>query len=204
MRLILASASPARLTTLRSAGLNPHVVVSDVDETGFTAATPTELASLLAREKAEAVFASLGQPTDTIVVGCDSVLDFEGRAIGKPGSRPAAVELLRRTRGRSGVLTTGHHLIVSGATTQRITRAARTVVHIGDLTDAEIDAYVATGEPEHVAGGFTIDGLGGAFVTAIEGDHHNVVGLSLPLLRLMLADCGVSWTDLWTAAPTGA
>ena len=197
MRFILASASPARLKTLCSAGITPEVVVSDVDESVFLAPTPADLASLLAEQKAESVFSHLGSPSDCIIVGCDSILDFEGKPVGKPGSPQAAVQLLRRTRGRSGVLVTGHHVIVSQANIQRVTRVGSTIVHVSDLTDEEIDAYVATGEPVNVAGGFTIDGLGGAFIAGIEGDPHNVVGLSLPLLRMMLADCGVSWTSLW-------
>ena len=197
MRLILASASPARLRTLRAAGLDPEVIVSAVDESVYTAPTPAELALILARVKAEAVYATLGSPADTIVIGCDSILDFEGKPVGKPGSPEAATALLARTRGRAGVLVTGHHLIVAGDDVQRVTRLASTVVHVADLTDEEIAAYVATGEPEHVAGGFTIDGLGGPFIAGLEGDPHNVVGLSLPLLRLMLADCGVRWTSLW-------
>ncbi|MCL2471382.1 MAG: Maf family nucleotide pyrophosphatase [Propionibacteriaceae bacterium] len=197
MRLILASASPARLQTLRSAGLHPEVVVSNVDESAYRAPRPGDLASLLAERKAEAVFASLGSPTDSVVIGCDSILDFEGHPVGKPGTREAARTLLKRTRGHSGVLVTGHHVIVSQRTVHRVTRLGSTIVHVADLTDEEIDAYVATGEPEHVAGGFTIDGLGGAFITGIEGDPHNVVGLSLPLVRMMLADCGVNWTSLW-------
>ncbi|MCL2735896.1 MAG: Maf family nucleotide pyrophosphatase [Propionibacteriaceae bacterium] len=198
MRLILASASPARLQTLASAGLSVEVHVSDVDETLFDAPTPAELASLLAEKKAEAVFEALGRPAECIVIGCDSILDFEGKPVGKPGTPDAARALLRRTRSNSGVLVTGHHVIVSDGDVQRVTRLGSTIVHIADLTDEEIDAYVATGEPEHVAGGFTIDGLGGAFISAIEGDPHNVVGLSLPLVRMMLADCGVSWTTLWS------
>jgi septum formation protein len=155
------------------------------------------LAPLLAQAKAEAVFTFLDHPTNTIIVGCDSILDFEGKAVGKPGSSQAAMQLLQRTRGRSGVLVTGHHLIVSRESVQRVTRVGTTVVHVADLSDEEIEAYVATGEPQHVAGGFTIDGLGGPFIAGIEGDHHNVVGISLPLLRMMLADCGVPWTSLW-------
>ena len=174
------------------------MIVSDVDESVFHAPTPADLASVLAQVKAEAVFSSLDCPPDTIVIGCDSILDFEGRPIGKPGTPQAAVQLLRRTRGRSGVLVTGHHVIVSGTDVQRVNRVGSTIVHMADLTDSEIDAYVATGEPERVAGGFTIDGLGGAFIAGIEGDPHNVVGLSLPLVRMMLADCGVEWTSLWT------
>ncbi|MDR0284456.1 MAG: Maf family nucleotide pyrophosphatase [Propionibacteriaceae bacterium] len=199
MRLVLASQSPARLQTLRAAGLHPEVVVSSVDEASYRAPTPAALAALLAQVKGEAVFAALGTPADTIVIGCDSILDFEGRPVGKPGTPAAATALLKRTRGRSGVLVTGHHVIVAGADVQRVTRVGTTVVHVADLTDEEIEAYVATGEPEHVAGGFTIDGLGGAFIAGLEGDPHNVVGLSLPLVRMMLADCGVRWTSLWTA-----
>jgi len=197
MRFILASASPARLTTLRAAGLHPEVIVSNVDETRFSAPTPAELAPVLAEQKAEAVFASLGEPRDCIILGCDSILDFEGKPVGKPGTREAAVRLLQRTRGRSGVLVTGHHVIVSRDTVQRVTRVGTTIVHVADLTDGEIEAYVATGEPEHVAGGFTIDGYGGAFISGVEGDPHNVIGVSLPLVRLMLADCAVDWTSLW-------
>lgn len=199
MRLILASASPARLQTLRAAGLDPEVVVSDVDESVFHAPTPAALAGILAERKAEAVFAALGEPGNAIIVGCDSILDFEGKPVGKPGTPEAARRLLQRTRGRSGQLVTGHHVVVSNRTIQRVTRVGSTVVHVADLTDDEIEAYVATGEPAKVAGGFTIDGYGGAFITGIVGDPHNVIGLSLPLLRMMLADCGVAWTSLWRA-----
>ncbi|MDR2974217.1 MAG: Maf family nucleotide pyrophosphatase [Propionibacteriaceae bacterium] len=201
IRLILASHSPARLATLQAAGLQPDVIVAGVDESSFHAPTPTDLVALLARHKAEAVFAGLDQKDDVIVIGCDSVLDFDGEPQGKPGSAQAAVALLRRTRGRSGTLVTGHHLIV--ATDQQVrrdTRVGSSVVHMADMTDAEVEAYVATGEPVNVAGGFTIDGLGGPFISAIEGDYHNVVGISLPLLRLMLMDCGVSWPRLWRSS----
>ena len=201
MRFILASASTARLATLRAAGLDPEVIVSGVDEPAFAAPTPAALAPLLATAKAEAVFAALNDPRDTIVLGCDSILDIGGEAIGKPGTPEAAVALLRRTRGRAGTLVTGHHLIVARTDVQRVTAVGESIVHVADLTDAEIAAYVATGEPVHVAGGFTIDGLGGAFIDRIEGDPHNVVGVSLPLVRHMLADLGVPWTSLW-AQPT--
>ncbi|MCL1922704.1 MAG: Maf family nucleotide pyrophosphatase [Propionibacteriaceae bacterium] len=197
MRVILASASPARLHTLRAAGIDPEVIISNVDESLYTASSPSALACLLAEKKAEDVFTRIGFPQDTIVIGCDSILDFEGKALGKPGSPQGAVELLRRTRRRSGVLVTGHHVIVSTDRVHRVNRAGKTIIHVADLSDGEIDAYVATGEPEHVAGGFTIDGFGGPFITGIEGDPHNVVGLSLPLLRMMLADCGIQWTSLW-------
>jgi septum formation protein len=196
--LVLASQSPARLTTLRRAGLDPEAIVSEVDESIIVEPDPVQLSARLAELKAEAVFERLTWDRPVIVVGCDSILSLAGQACGKPGSRAAAAGLWRRTRGRSAVLVTGHHLIVAGAQIDRATRVAQTVVHFADLSDAEIDAYVATGEPERVAGGFTIDGLGGPFVTGLEGDPHNVVGLSLPLLRLMLADLGVTWTALWS------
>jgi septum formation protein len=201
MRLILASQSSARLATLRSAGLHPDVIVAGIDESSFHADTPTDLVALLAQRKAEAVFATVDRTQDVIVIGCDSVLDFDGEPLGKPGSAQAATALLRRTRGHTGTLVTGHHVIVS--TDQQIQRASRvgsSVVHMADMTDTEVDAYVATGEPVQVAGGFTIDGLGGPFISAIEGDYHNVVGISLPLLRLMLMDCGISWPRLWRSS----
>ena len=196
-RLVLASASPARLATLRAAGLDPEVVVSDVDESLVTGLAPADLAVELARRKGEAVAARLEDPA-AVVVGCDSVLELDQTAYGKPHDVCTAVARWRAMRGRSGILHTGHHVRVGTATT---TRGAATVVHFADLDDAEIDAYVATGEPLVVAGGFTVDGLGGAFVTRIEGDHHNVVGISLPLLRTMLAELGVRWTDLWGPQP---
>jgi len=132
------------------------------------------------------------------VVGCDSLLDLDGTPCGKPGSRAAAVAAWRLMRGRTGILLTGHHLIVRrGDAVDRLTRTASTRVTFADLDDAEIEAYVATGEPDQVAGAFTIDGLGGAYVTRIDGDPHNVVGLSLPLLREMLRSAGVGWHELW-------
>jgi septum formation protein len=196
-RFVLASASPARRLTLERAGVTPDVIVSDVDESQVADPDPVRLVTALARLKAEAVFAGLGDP-ELLVLGCDSLLAFEGRPCGKPGSADAAIALWQRIRGRAGALVTGHHVILRDATGVRTaSRAARTVVHFADLSDDEIAAYAATGEPAHVAGGFTIDALGGPFVTRLEGDPHNVTGLSLPLLRMMLADLGVRWTDLW-------
>ncbi len=198
MRLVLASASPARLQTLQAAGVDPIVHVSGVDESSVTAATPQELASELARLKAEAVLAELGSPDDTAIVGCDSVLVLDGEVHGKPYTDQAVRDRWRAMRGRTGELITGHHLIVvRRGETHRDTRAASTTVQFADVTDAEVDAYVATGEPHHCAGAFTIDGFGGAFIERLEGDHHTVVGLSLPLLRHMLADAGVAWPSLW-------
>ena len=199
VRLVLASASPARLATLRQAGLEPEVVVSGVDESGVSADTVTELVARLARLKAEAVAAGLQATAGTtVVIGCDSLLELDGDPYGKPGTAEQAVQRWQRMRGRSGVLRTGHHLVVSGEGGDRTAAAvAATTVHFAELADAEIEAYVATGEPLQVAGAFTVDGLGGPFVTRIEGDHHNVVGISLPLLRDLLAGLGVAWTRLW-------
>lgn len=196
MQLVLASASPARLATLRSAGVDPTVIVSGVDESQLDGLPPAELALQLAELKCAAVAESDDVPEGALVLGCDSVLELRGEALGKPESRQDAVDRWLKMRGNSGVLQTGHCL--RDTSTGRVAAAtASTIVHFADLSDAEIAAYVATGEPLHVAGAFTVDGLGGAFVTRIEGDHHNVVGVSLPLLRDLVAELGHEWTDLW-------
>lgn len=194
IRVVLASASPARLSTLRSAGLDPEVEVSGVDEEQMSSHDPANLASALAQMKCRAVSARLEDP-DALVIGCDSVLAFEGEILGKPADAREAAGRWRRMRGSSGVLHTGHCV---RRDTQEFVESAATIVHFADVSDAEIDAYVATGEPLQVAGAFTIDGLGGAFIRGIEGDHHTVVGVSLPLLRDLVGDLGIRWTDLWT------
>ena len=203
-RLVLASASPARLSTLRSAGLDPEVVVSGVDESAVTADDVGSLTGRLARLKAEAVATTLAPGADhrpVLVVGCDSLLELDGEALGKPGSPDVAVQRWRRMRGRSGVLHTGHHLVLLDGDDRRAAAAvAATTVHFADVSDAEIEAYVATGEPLQVAGAFTVDGFGGAFVRGVEGDFHNVVGISLPLLRTLLLELGVPWPSLWSPA----
>lgn len=194
-RLVLASQSPARLATLRSAGLDPAVVVSGVDESTVLTDDPEELSVELARLKARAVAAHVsGEPA--LVVGCDSVLEIDGGVHGKPGTAEAATARWRAMRGSSGVLHTGH-CVVDTSTGRELARAARTVVHFADLSDDEIAAYVATGEPLQVAGAFTIDGLGGAYVTGLEGDPHTVVGIGLPLLRAMFEELGYAWHDFW-------
>ncbi len=204
-RVILASASPARLRTLREAGLDPEVIVSGVDEEAVSAASVPELVATLARLKAEAVAGALDRPDrPTLIIGCDSLLELDGRGYGKPASEQAAADRWRRMSGRSGVLHTGHQVIVTGGTDgtrAAISAVAATTVHFAELSEAEIAAYVASGEPLQVAGAFTIDGLGGPFVTRIEGDHHNVVGISLPLLRTLLPELGISWTSLWNHQP---
>lgn len=200
MRVVLASASPARVSVLRGAGIVPEVIVSGVDESTVDAADPRALAAELARLKAESVFAGLDGADGVIVIGCDSTLVLDGRVHGKPHTDEAVRAQWRTMRGRRGELITGHHLIVArGGDVVRRTEAAATGVTFADVTDAEIEAYIATGEPHHCAGAFTIDGFGGAFVERLEGDHHNVIGLSLPLLRRMLAASGVTWSDLWAA-----
>ncbi len=200
---MLASASPARLATLRGAGIEPEVVVSGVDESVVTTRDAASLAVQLATLKARWV--AIGH-SDALVVGCDSVLELAGDVHGKPRDAEEARSRWRAMRGRSGVLHTGH-CVIDTASGRESARSARTVVHFAAVSDEEIEAYVATGEPLRVAGAFTLDGLGGAFVTCIEGDHHNVVGISLPLVREMFLELGVRWTDLWTrfpVTPTGA
>lgn len=196
MRFILASASPARLRTLRSAGIEPEVVVSGVDEDAISAAGPAELVQALASAKAHAV--ALQQRGDLLLLGCDSMLELGDEVLGKPESVDEAVARWQQMRGRTGVLHTGHTLLSlqDGAVTGRVEQVASTGVRFADLDDDEIRAYVDTGEPLKVAGAFTIDGLGGWYVESIAGDHHNVVGLSLPLLRRMLTDLGFAVADL--------
>jgi septum formation protein len=197
VQLVLASASPARLQTLRNAGVEPVVIVSGVDESVLDGLPPTELALQLAELKCAAVAERDGLPEGALVLGCDSVLDLDGESLGKPGDPEEAVRRWQAMRGRTGVLRTGHCLRDT-ATGKVAAATASTTVHFAEVTDEEVAAYVATGEPLAVAGAFTVDGLGGAFVTGIEGDHHNVVGVSLPLVRDLAAELGHSWTDLWS------
>ncbi|HEV7192636.1 MAG TPA: Maf family protein [Jatrophihabitantaceae bacterium] len=196
-RFVLASASPARLSSLTAAGVAPEVVVSSVDEQALTealvGASTAEVAARLAAAKAGDVAAQMDGLA--LVLGCDSLLDLDGRALGKPDSVEAAVERWRQMRGRTGTLHTGHCLI-DVVTGRSITEVAATAVRFAEVTDAEIEAYCNTGEPTRVAGAFTVDGLGGWFVEAIDGDHHNVVGVSLPLVRAMLRELGYSLADV--------
>jgi septum formation protein len=214
--LVLGSASPARLATLRSAGVIPYVLVSKVDEdlvltealSRFGELAPPDVALVLARAKSEAVTRLLSDetcpqdaPEGALVLGCDSVLELAGEVYGKPANAAEAISRWKRMRGTSGVLHTAHWLIddrddKDGGTGATLGSVASTVVHFAKVTDTEIAGYVASGEPLRVAGAFTIDGLGGPFVSGIEGDHHNVVGISLPLLREMLGEINLSWFDL--------
>jgi len=206
---VLASRSPARLSTLRAAGIEPYVIVSDVDEdlvlasaraahtaAGLGEMDPADAVLALAQAKAQQVSESSG--TDAIVLGCDSMLEFGGEILGKPQSAEVARERWRAMRGHSGTLHSGHWLIDDrdDGSSATLGATSSTVVHFADLTDEEIDAYVATGEPLQVAGAFTVDGIGGPYVTSIEGDYHGVVGVSLPLLRELLREMGVAIHEL--------
>jgi septum formation protein len=191
--IILASASPARLGVLRAAGLEPKVKVSGVDESAFAAESPAELAGLLAQAKAAAVAADL---PDGLVIGCDSLLDLDGRALGKPATAAEAAARWRDMSGRIGTLVTGH-CVINAATGQQAAAVAATRVRFGTPSPGQIAAYVATGEPLAVAGAFTLDGRGGWFVEGIDGDHGTVLGISLPLLRRLFAELGIDVTDLW-------
>lgn len=192
-RLVLASASTGRLGVLRSAGLDPEVIVSGVDEGAITASSPRALCLRIAEAKAAAV---AGRVPDALVIGCDSMLELDGEALGKPSSVDEAVRRWRQMAGRSGTLLTGH-CVLDAAAGRGLSAVAATVVRFGRPDEAELVAYVASGEPLQVAGAFTLDALGGWFVDGVDGDPSNVVGISLPLVRRMLGDLGVRVTDLW-------
>ena len=200
MRLHLASTSPARLATLRAVGIEPELFAPGVDEEAAVAAagdlTPSEMVMLLARLKAEAVVAA-HPGLDGLVLGGDSAFELDGVVYGKPHHPEVARERWLAQRGRTGVLHSGHWLIDARTGEAGGAPAAAAVTFAPDLTEAEIDAYIATGEPLHVAGAFTIDSKGAAFITSIEGDPHAVVGLSIPLLRTLTRRLGVEWTTLW-------
>jgi septum formation protein len=221
VRLVLSSASAGRLGTLRAAGLEPAVIVSAVDEDAvLTAAThrygpltPADAALLLARAKCEDVASSVSTgdvPGDVsgpggadLVLGCDSIFELDGTAYGKPADPAEARDRWRAMSGQTGMLHTGHWLIdardaEAGGTGGTFGETVTTEVTFASMSEDDIEAYVATGEPLACAGAFTIDGYGGAFVTGVVGDPHNVVGLSLPALRLMLAEIGVAWPRLWS------
>jgi septum formation protein len=226
LHLILASASPARTKLLTDAGIAHSVLVSDVDEDAVTArygvTDPADTALLLARAKAEAV-ASLPDAEGALVLGCDSVFELDGEPYGKPYEADVARQRWQRMSGRHGVLHTGHWLIDcrdtpadaggddaedgeetnDGGTGATVGAIASAGVYFAQLSEAEIDAYIATGEPLQVAGSFTIDSLGGAFIEKVDGDPHAVVGLSVSTLRRLLSDAEVAITDLWLPRPAG-
>ena len=191
--LVLASGSAARLRVLRGAGLDPEVVVSGVDETNHDSLDTAALVAALADRKAAAVAA---MRPGALVLGCDSMLDLDGTSLGKPGSAQAAASLWRDLAGRNATLYTGYCLI-DGPANRRSQAVAATTVRFGKPTESELAAYIATGEPLAVAGAFTIDGYGAPFIDGVDGDPGNVLGLSMPLLRGMLADLGIAITDLW-------
>jgi septum formation protein len=191
--IILASASASRLGVLRGAGLDPKVIVSGIDEAAITAPTTAGLTEQLAIAKATAVAGRLGEG---IVIGCDSLLDLDGQPYGKPGTAAEATRRWHQMSGRSGTLFTGH-CVIDAATRRQAHAVAGATVRFGSPSEQEIAAYVASGEPLAVAGAFTLEGRGGWFVDGIDGDHGTVLGISLPLVRRLLAELGIAVTSLW-------
>jgi septum formation protein len=193
--LVLASGSTARLRLLRDAGFDPEVIVSGVGEETEIMETAAAVVELAERKAASVA----GRCPEKLVLGCDSMLDLAGDSFGKPASAGEATDVWRRLSGREGILHTGHCLIDT-RTDRRVSRLASTLVRFGSPSEEEIDAYVASGEPLALAGAFSIDGRAAPFIEGITGDAGNVIGLSLPLLRRMLADVDVRLIDLWRGA----
>ncbi|WP_067202870.1 Maf family protein [Microbacterium sp. XT11] len=212
MRVCLASTSPARLMLLRQAGIEPMTMSPEVDEDAVAAAAekergaelaPEELVLLLARAKAADAARRLASDGDFdgLVIGGDSMFALGGRVYGKPYTPEEATRRWQEMRGATGILHSGHSVyrLTPGAEPVEVTAVAHAAVTFADdVSDGEIAAYVASGEPLHVAGAFTVDSLGGAFITRVEGDPSTVVGMSLSTVRRLAADLGVRWTDLWS------
>ena len=209
-RVVLASASPGRRKVLRQAGIDPLVVVSGVDEDAVIArldpdATPEDVTTALAAAKADAVALVLDPAivADCVVIGCDSMLYRDGALLGKPASADAARRGWQQMGGRSGQLYTGHCVIRlrDNTITYRAAAATVTTVNFGVPSPPDLDAYVASSEPTAVAGGFTLDGLGGWFIDSVDGDPSSVIGIGLPLVRRLLERAGLSISDLWQSNP---
>ncbi|AVM00083.1 septum formation inhibitor Maf [Gordonia iterans] len=214
-RVLLGSASPARRRVLRAAGIDPLVLIADLDEdtlvAGLAGAPPGDVVTALARAKAEAIIAAVGASSDPeiaavaadgVVLTCDSMLLLDGELAGKPKTGEVARARWREMRGRTGDLLTGHCVtrMSGGAVTAVAAGGASTVIRFSDVSDAVVDRYIATGEPLEVAGAFTLDGLGGWLLDGIDGDPSSVIGISLPLTRELLSEVGVDVTTLWSVA----
>jgi septum formation protein len=194
-RLILASASTSRRRLLESAGLKPEIIVSHVDEETdfFNAMSPADMVIALAITKAHTVREQISD--DAVIIACDSTFEFEGVSLGKPGTPDVATERASRVRGKSGLLHTGH-CIIDTSKDREISDRVTTKVTFSDMSDMEIADYVSTGEPLHVAGGFTLDGFSSPFIPSIEGDYTNVVGISMPFLRAAMTELGYTWPQV--------
>ena len=193
--LVLASQSTSRLRLLEGAGLKPKVIVSSVDEETdfFNEMNPEDMVIALAITKAHTVLEKLDYPA--IVIGCDSTFDVDGVSFGKPGTPEVAKERAKKISGRSGLLHTGH-CVIDSSTGKEIADRITTKVTFSKMSDLEIDDYVDSGEPLHVAGGFTLDGFGSPFIPVIEGDYTNVVGISMPFIRSAMTQLGYSWPEV--------
>ena len=193
--IVLASASKSRRRLLESAGLSPKIMVSNVDEETefFNSMSPSDMVIALAITKAHTVREQIDFPA--IIIGCDSTFEFEGKSLGKPGTPEIAIERAKRVRGKRGVLHTGH-CIIDTSKDREISDRVSTRVNFANISDEEIIDYVATEEPLHVAGGFTLDGFSSPFISSMEGDYTNVVGISMPFLRMATAQLGYSWPQV--------
>ncbi len=194
-RIVLASQSASRRRLLESAGLSPTIMVSNVDEETefFNAMSPEDMVIALAITKAHTILEQIDFPA--IIIGCDSTFEFEGESLGKPELAHVAKERAQRVRGKSGFLHTGH-CVIDTSQGREISDRITTKVTFADMSDTEIDDYINSGEPLHVAGGFTLDGFSSPFIPSIEGDYTNVVGISMPFLRSAMNQLGYSWPEV--------